>query len=236
MSTKSNKSSGTQHTQRGVNQGNVIVGPKSGLPIDEIVDGNGKRRLAVDAALTLDTVTVETDDLTAIDDAVRLEDPDTGAHVRVEANGSLNANVEVDAADGDNIAVHDSDGNELKINPDGSINTNIVVTTGTILSFFNEISSVASGINTPILTYTVPLGKTDLLEQIEVSGTNIAAYEVYLNSTIFARKRTYFGSSLNELFTFSGYKLLAGDTVVVKVLHNRPDVGDFESRIQVIES
>lgn len=126
MSTKSSRSSGTQITQRGVNQGTVLVDPITGLPIDVIEDNAGTKRLAVDANITIDSVTITTDDLNATDDAVRIEDPNNGNHVKVNADGSIDANVEVDAADGDNIAVADAvTGSKLKVEADGSINTNV---------------------------------------------------------------------------------------------------------------
>lgn len=124
MATKSNKSSGTQHNSKGVTQGNTLVGPRSGLPFDEIVDSNGKRRLAVDANFTAQNVTAEVN-LDVPDDGVHIGDPDTGFTLQIEADGSINANVTVDAADGDNIAIRDSEGHELNINPDGSINISI---------------------------------------------------------------------------------------------------------------
>jgi hypothetical protein len=105
MSTKSNRSSGTQHNQRGVTQGNTLVDPVSGLPVSVTTDVTGKKRLAVDASITIDDVTVETRPLTASTDAVRVEDPDSGAHIKVEPDGSINTNVTIDAKSGDNVAV-----------------------------------------------------------------------------------------------------------------------------------
>jgi len=104
MSTKSNRSSGTQHTQRGVNQGNVLVDPVSGLPVSVTTDGTGKKRLAVDANITAQDIQVNVN-LDANEDEVAVADPDTGAHIRVEPDGSINANTEIDANDGDNIAI-----------------------------------------------------------------------------------------------------------------------------------
>ena len=51
--------------------------------------------------------------------------------------------------------------------------------------------------------------------------------------------RTYFGSSLNETFDFDaginkGLKLLSNNIVQIKVTHNRPSLGDFDSRVQLI--
>jgi hypothetical protein len=128
MSTKSKRSSGTQHNSRGVTQGNTLVGPKSGLPIDEVVDGAGTRRLAVDAAVSLTlppNLGVELDGVAPDGDSVHIVDNISGNKMKVNVDGSIDANIEVDAADGDNLAVHDSDGDELDINPDGSLNVKI---------------------------------------------------------------------------------------------------------------
>lgn len=109
MSTKSNRSSGTQHTQRGVNQGNVLVDPVSGLPISVVTDNQGKKRLAVDANISLDganiDVTVDLDGVGPTGDTVAIVDNVTGNKQKIESDGSINANTEVDAADGDSIAI-----------------------------------------------------------------------------------------------------------------------------------
>lgn len=88
-------------------------------------DATGQIRVQADFNGQVVPITVELD---AVNDSVRIEDPDTGAHVRVEADGSINANIigdiqiEIDAADGDNIAISDGT-NTLDINTDGSIKT-----------------------------------------------------------------------------------------------------------------
>lgn len=240
MATKSNRSAGSQFTNRGVTQGTTLVGQKSGLPIDEVVDENGVRRLAVDAAITLDTVSINIDDLKPDKDQVGIGDPESGNTLEVEADGSINVNVEIDADSGDNIAIHDSGGDELAINADGSINVNLVGSaTGDFKNYYNEVSAVVTGILTTMQTYTVPVGKTAYLQKVDVSGTNIAEYTVLVNSVIQDKKRTYFSGDLNTEFKFAdntqGYPLATGDVVVTKVIHGRPDSGDFNSRIQVIE-
>lgn len=239
MATKSNRSSGTQLNARGATQGNTLVGPRSGLPIDEVVDINGVRRLAVDAALTLDTVSINIDDLKPDKDQVGIGDPESGYTLEIESDGSINANVQVDASDGDNIAISDGT-NTLSINPDGSINVNVTTSNpGVVKNTYNEISSLASGISTTIVTYTAPISKITSLEIIEVSGTNIAEYTVLINGIKQAKKRTYFGAELNQEFLFAqgaaGFPLSIGDVVTVSVVHSRPTLGDFNSRIQVIE-
>jgi hypothetical protein len=140
MSTKSTRSSGTQHNQRGVTQGNTLVGPQSGLPIDEVVDNQGVRRLAVDAAINANIGNINVD-LDYTDDGVHIGDPNTNTVLKVNPDGSLDANVEVDAADGDNIAI--SDGvNTLAINSDGSIN---IAGTGVVTpTIANQITTLAN--------------------------------------------------------------------------------------------
>jgi hypothetical protein len=103
MGTKSDRSSGSQFTPRGINQGVVLVDPKTGLPINTV---SGK--LDVNASVTATIGDIEIDAATS---SIRIEDPNTGAHVKVETDGSINANVKVDAVDGDNVmAVGTEDG------------------------------------------------------------------------------------------------------------------------------
>lgn len=110
-----------------------------------------------------------------------------------------------------------------------------------VITRFGNVTSVSSAILTTILSYTVPVGKSTFLSQIEVSGSNIATYEIYIDSVLNARQRTNFGAELNAIFNFetatsdTGYKLLAGSVIQIKVIHPRPYVGDFEARLLAIE-
>ena len=239
MGTKSTRSAGSQFSSRGITQGNTLVGPTSGLPFNEVVDTNGVRRLAVDAALTLDSVVVDTRDLTPLTDQVSIGDHSTGNSLTILPDGSLNANVEIDAADGDNIAISDGT-HTLAINPDGSINVKVSLgAAGELKNIYTEITAVVSGVLSTIVSYVAPIGKTSYLQKVEFSGSNIATYTVLVNSAVQSKKRTYFGGALNDgvLFTDSGngLPLIVGDIVTVKVIHNRPTVGDFEARLQVTE-
>lgn len=134
-------------------------------------------------------------------------------------------------------------GNTLTVNNDGSINVNVVetpVSGHNVRNIYNEVFSVASGVETLIVSYTVPIGKTAILERITTSGNNVARYNVYLNAAAFDAQRTYFGGEFNAAFEFTtgtgdGVLLTAGQVLAVKVLQNRPFVGDFNARIQVLE-
>lgn len=110
----------------------------------------------------------------------------------------------------------------------------------TVKNTFGEIASLATNTQTTIASYTAPLDKESFLERIEVSGTNIAEYEVFINASKTAKKRTHFGADLSTSFDFAspigrGIPLTPGDVVTIKVKHPRPDVGDFEARIQTLE-
>lgn len=140
-----------------------------------------------------------------------------------------------------NVTIQDDDGDELAINPDGSLNVVLQTSGGeTVISEFNEVNSVASGSLTDVVSYTVLPGSTIHLNKIDFSGDNIAKFSVDLNGTVIDKQRTYFGGALNGSFNFAngskGLLLNPGDVVTLKVIHSRPSAGDFNGRIQVVES
>jgi hypothetical protein len=170
---------------------------------------------------------------------------DDGNPLPVQVDTTVNiGDVRITAQDNDpnpgnlHSSVRISDGiDELAINPDGSINVVIPPGAGGIpVNEFNEIASVLAGVLTTILTYTVPAPYGGSLFRVEVGGNNVATYEVWINGTVEARVRTWFGTSLTQVCEFSsgasGFQLFTGDVIEVKVLHNRPYVGDFEARLQ----
>lgn len=141
------------------------------------------------------------------------------------------------------VEIKGPSGDVLEVNPDGSINVHILDTpaTGqTVISKYNEVFNVASGVTTTIVTYTVPALKTAVLERIDTSGENVGRYDITLNGSPFDTQRSYFGSEFNTLFEYTtgsaqGLVLNAGDVIAVTILHNRPFVGNFTARIQVLE-
>lgn len=160
---------------------------------------------------------------------------------------TLNANLVVQITALDNFPkagdIHDSvrigDGtNEMIVNPNGSINVvvNNNTTPANTNTLFGHVSAVAAGITTDLLSFTVPVGKIFNLCRIEVSGSNIAEFDVYIDGAVAARKRTWFGSPLDAEFIFEtnllgGLLVAAGQTILIQVTHLRPDLGDFECRI-----
>lgn len=164
--------------------------------------------------------------------------------------GTVNAELEVQLSHQNNVqdpgdiadSVQIGDGVEiLQVNPDGSINVNIVLAgNGVSKNIYNEVSSVASSTTTSIVTYTVPLGKKATLNLVEFTGSNIGTYEVRVNGSNIAKKRTWFNGNMSGEFNFSSFPnhgiiLSAGDIIRLRVTHDRPMVGDFEGRILLVE-
>lgn len=149
----------------------------------------------------------------------------------------VNADIDVslDSTE-DNVAIADPDGDFLAINADGSINVVLSATGGAVLrNYYSEVTGIVSGITTLVASYTVSAG--DLLQKIEFSGTNIAEYELIINGSTQDKKRTYFGNSLNGIFDFNnGLTVPTGQVIEIYVLHNRPETGDFNARIQILET
>lgn len=104
MATKSNRSSGSQHNQRGITQGTTLVDPKTGFPVCVKEDLAGDYRLCVDASLSVDNIDINVD-LDVINDGVHIGDMTTGDTLTVNPDGSIDVNTELDAADGDNVAI-----------------------------------------------------------------------------------------------------------------------------------
>ena len=131
----------------------------------------------------------------------------------------------------------------VKVNPDGSINViveSIPSPNSNVVSNYSEVVNVPSGSTTVLITYTVPVGKSAILQKCPVSGDNIGRYDLLINSVVQDTVRTNFGGDLTEMFDFtsgndSGLTLNAGDTVSIQELHNRPYTGNFNARIQVLE-
>lgn len=158
---------------------------------------------------------------------------------------TVNANVSVQLTSKDNDPnpgdIHDSvrigDQNyELKINPDGSINVNVVFSASDGLTLIhNEISSVAAGSETTVITVTAPPGGYRV-SKIEVSGENVALFRVKVDGTTVSNKRSWW-TAFNQTFDFesfvNGLKLTSGQVLTVTTLHNRPFPCNFEATVMV---
>lgn len=157
--------------------------------------------------------------------------------------GTVNAELEVFLTHKDNDPIggdiHDSvrigDGeNELKVNPDGSLN--FVPLNAVVESYYGESLGVVSGITQTLVAFTA----TDdcLLQKVSFSGGNIAEFELIVDNSTIDKYRTYW-CNFNGTFNFTegngGMSILAGQVIEVKVYNFRPLPADFNARIQILE-
>ena len=249
MATKSKRSSSTQFNARGVTQGNTLVDPNSGLPLDVIADLNGIRRLAVDAAITLANPTIDVK-LEASNDSVRLEDPTTGAHVKVNTDGSIDANVAVSAASGDNIALSDGTGlitttvsggkRALDVSILSSLSGEFKqVPAGVTATVYGSQSVTSSEVKT-VVSYTVPTGNAVYAQKLYVSGDSVGKFTVYKNSSIILIVRlsqtTFYQAIDLATNTAFGLSTVPGDIIRIDVQNVNANTGTFDATIQTMNT
>lgn len=167
---------------------------------------------------------------------------DNAGTTRIE-NAQIDVDIDANAdtlGHFDSIRIGDGEGDYVAVNDDGSINTNeeLALDEETV-SVYDEIAALPSGAESAIVTYTVPVDKIAFLYWIEASGENIARFKVAVNGDVIATRRTHHGSGLTTEFNFSTpnkrtYVLQPGDILTVKALHNRPQSGDFEARVEML--
>lgn len=131
-------------------------------------------------------------------------------------SGTVAANARISSSDADHL------GPELTIDSGNTVNQ------------FNEISSVGAGVLTTVLSYTPTVGGT--LQQVNASGDNKAEYHIFINGVLVDKRRSYY-TDYNVLFDFKrGLAFNAGQTILVRVLHNASTVGSFSARLQTVEN
>lgn len=164
-----------------------------------------------------------------------------GPKVGLDVNVINEVNIEDLDASKDNVAIHDTAGDELNVNPDGSINVQPTVSTNSSGVYkYNEVSSVASGTETTIVSHTALSGRRTFLQKVSASGDNIAKYKVKVNGATVDFRRTNFGSDLNADFFFDGelnpgFEIGVGSIITITVMHNRGGVSNFNAKIQYLE-
>ena len=131
-------------------------------------------------------------------------------------------------------------GNTMVVNSDGSINVNIVSSSDTpgLVINYNEITSVVNGVESTIITVNSP-PSGHRIEKIEVSGSNVGQYKVYINGIPILTKRTWW-TQFNATFNFedftNGLVLTTGQVLTVTVIHDSPDLGTFEATVMTLTS
>jgi hypothetical protein len=97
-----------------------------------------------------------------------------------------------------------------------------------VKGFYNSITGIVPSSETNIITKV--FSKVFYLSSIDLMGNNLATYKIYKNASLIMTRRTWW-TDFNEEVLFYNQKFEIGDTLEVKVIHNRPDNGDFEARI-----
>lgn len=197
MSTKSSRSSGSQINQRGVTQGNTLVDPVTGFPVCVKQDDQGDYRLCVDSQVTVDVgnITLDLDPATS---GVHIGDLNTGNVLIVNPDGSINTNVELDASDGDNVAV--------------SAHPNQI---------FDEASdTLTTNLFEQIYTYTSTSNNCKII-CVECTAGTPSIFRLKLNGTIIRELRSS-PTDRNIVFQFREHRSLSnGDILTVEAKVNR---------------
>lgn len=147
----------------------------------------------------------------ASSDNIAIKDPTSGYTLKVNADGSINADVVI-----------------------------VPATPGIPVSVYNEISGVAMGSTQLVTTYTVPAGNPLALTRVDVSGDSIATFVVEFNSAVNAKRRLYY-TEFNTVFEYSnsqdGFNLPAGTVIDVYVTNNSVQgAGAFNATIMGVKS
>jgi hypothetical protein len=161
------------------------------------------------------------------------------AEISVDLNHNIQNNGQYDSVRiGDGVE-------EVAVNPDGSINVNVVNTSvvpEVVKNISNKITNVVKEIRTSVVSHIAQIGKETYIQLISVNGDNVANYELEINENFIDQRNTYFGSPLAEQFIFNpysdnknGFLVPEGQKIEVFVTHYREDVGNFNSRIQILE-
>ena len=186
--------------------------------------------------------------ITHVDDSIRLGDGaklTTATQIGLKVGLDVNVINEVDIEDlnasKDNVAIRDSDGDELKINADGSISTAPTVNANvTGAQKYNEVSLVPTNVETTIVTHIAVGGRKTFLQRVDASGDNIGKFRIKVNGVTIETMRTMFGDNLNCNSIFNGdinpgLEVTVGDIISITVLNPRSNSADYNGRIQYLE-
>jgi hypothetical protein len=188
-------------------------------------------RLRVDAQVTATIGSVDVIIDAATGDNIAISD---GTDVlNINSDGSINVNVDNISISHIDDSIKIGDGTDfLAVNSDGSINVNLVSSSSSpgLTKFYNEVFSVASGVETTLITFTAPaLGFK--LSRVSCGGGNVAIFKIKVNGVTFETRRTWWmGFTTDFIFenVTNAINLSSGDILTVTVLHNRPSLANYE--------
>jgi hypothetical protein len=132
----------------------------------------------------------------------------------------------------------------LKVDAAGALLVDIggVSSSEVAVPIFNDITSVAIGVETILNTFTAPAGPTvTYLLDVFNSGGNRAIFNVYNNGVLFDRQYTNvtqqnaFLDYRTETNNAPGWVIPPGNIIQVKVVNSGTTIADYNSRIYVLE-
>ena len=105
------------------------------------------------------------------------------------------------------------------------------------LSDYQETTGVINGVTTSILNHTFSATKASKIYSISASGENVSLYELFIDSVLIEKKRTYFGGDLNTEFNFNfGFSVGLSSVVELKAHHLRPNPSDYNVTLKYTEA
>lgn len=143
------------------------------------------------------------------------------------------------------VGAEDSSGNlqPLKISDEGRLQ----VDAGQIFGIqdlkieYNEVSTIAVGVETLVNTYTAPVGKIAYLLTITSSGGNRGTYNIYNNGVPFDKVYSNV-TALTANFDYKtgsgsvpGMVIPVGNTIDVKVINAGTSSADYNARFMILE-
>lgn len=103
---------------------------------------------------------------------------------------------------------------------------------GTEANTYDDVTLVPTSAETTIVTYTVPLGNTFYFIGLNASGNANALYRLYVDGNIVLAARSSVANLTVSLsYAHSPIKVVAGDTISIKVIHEASVSCDFEGTI-----
>lgn len=137
------------------------------------------------------------------------------------------------SSSGGNVNIQDTNGNAIN-SSGGALDVNIVSSgpSGTAISVYNEVTSIAMNATSNVLTYTVGIGQTLTLSRVSASSDSISTIEVDFDSIANAKSRLGY-ANYNTIFEYGNLLLFAGTIITVIATNNSTQgVASFNATLQ----
>lgn len=137
------------------------------------------------------------------------------------------------SSSGGNVNIQDTNGNEIT-SSSGALNVNVVSqgAAGTGISLYNEITGIAIGASSVILTYTVPPGQQFSLDQVLVSSDSLSTIEIEIDGSTNTKGRISY-MEYNLSFDYKTLEIASGIVINLIATNNSlQGVASFNATLQ----